>query len=407
MELLSNRRIDIEQILVITLSLVSVSIFFSQSGIDIFGLVSLFLLLVWRFIVRHKPALRLPRYLVITCIVFLLNALVSATLSDNRSEGFRLIQKYWNLFLCGLLFTCPLTGRNRKRVITVFLAGAFLAGLMGILQYYGILPTTEGRAHGFTHPIHYAGNLAFSFAAALILVVIPDLHSDWRRKGYFIAATILTTFGGILFSQSRGVWIALFVSCTIVLFFYKRRIALVFVLLILTILVTVLFASGTLRHRAVSIVTSAYSEDERGSTGNRIELWRGALKIFEDSPLLGTGMGSFQNSFERLIAEGRVKDVPIKMHAHNIFLQTLATQGIVGFVILLALFVALISWGVREIKDHGNMGGYVILMSTLLVIVGGLTDDNIEISKFFAAYCLTVGLFGGYGSEKDKVNAHL
>lgn len=403
MGFLSSRSVTIEQVFVVSLSGFSISLFFSQSGIDIFGLASLFALLVWRFVIGYKPVKQLPKSLIIITVVFLLNLFVSAVFSYDRKEGFRELEKYWNIFLCGLLFTCPISGKRREKIITAFLLGASVAGLMGIFQYYGIIATMEKRAHGFTHPIHFAANLAFACGSAFMLLLTRNNSYVKSKQGrYLIMVSIMTTLGGILFSQSRGVWIAFLVACIVVLFLYNRRMAGVFVFSIILILSVTFSLSGTLRLRASSIVTSVYSETEIGSTGNRIELWKGALMIFKKYPLLGTGVGSFETSLNKLISEGKIKEIPVKGHAHNIFLQTLSTQGIIGLGILLTLFVVLLQWGVKEIKGYGSIGGYIIILSTLLTIIGGLTENNIEISKFFAAYCLTLGLLGGYRFHEDK-----
>ena len=89
------------------------------------------------------------------------------------------------------------------------------------------------------------------------------------------------------------------------------------------------------------------------------------------------------------------------MHAHNIYMHALATRGLIGFALTVGLFVVLITWGMRSIRDGGGIGGYIIILSTVLAIVGGLTEINLDINKFLAAYCLTIGLLGPYGSIKD------
>ncbi len=389
--------VNIERILVVTLSGLSLSVFLSQTGIDICGLLSLLLLSYWRFVLGYKPEKDLPKPLVVITFVFLLNLFVSAAFSDDQREGLRELQKYWNVLLVGMLFTCPISDRSRKRIVLVFFLGAIAAGLVGGFQYYGIFFKTAEGAHGFTHHIHYAGNLAFAFISSMILLAIPPGFSlEPKRMRVVIVLAILTTSGGILFSQARGVWIAVFVSSVIVLLVYNRRIAFMVAVLMVSLSLVIFAFSGTLRQRAASIVTSVYSEDERGSTGNRLELWKGALMLFKESPLRGRGLGSFEPDMNKLIAEGKIKQVPITTHAHNIFLQTMATQGIVGLAVMLAFFVILFSWGLKEIRCHGNTGGYVIIGSTLLTLIGGLTENNIEISKFFAGYCLTIGLVGAY-----------
>ncbi len=391
-----------EQILIVALSGLSISLFFSQTGIEIFGLASLFLLLVWRYSGGCDASRRIPNYLLAAAGVYCAVLLLSAVRSDNSTEGLRQIKKFWTFFLTGLLFTCSLPGSSRAKVIRAFLFGACLSGLMGIAQYSGILNTPEGRAHGFAHPIHYAANLAFALVSAVIL--LSNENEDLLRSKkmrYFLALTIVLASAGIVFSLTRGVWVALFLSAFFIPFLYKPRSVLVIAASVLTICVITFAFSGTLRSRALSVFTSVNAEDEKGSTGNRIQLWKGALILFGENPVFGTGNGDFEMEITRLVSEGKIKSVPVKTHAHNIFLHTLATQGLIGLAVLLFFLAMLLRWGAAEIKNRRKNGGYIIIVTTLLTLIGGLTENNIGVSKFIAAYCLTVGLIGGYTEERD------
>jgi O-antigen ligase len=173
-------------------------------------------------------------------------------------------------------------------------------------------------------------------------------------------------------------------------------------LLIIALLSIPFYTGNNLRNKAKSIVTSVYTEDVKGSTGTRIELWKGALLIFNESPLLGVGTGNFVPSINRLVQAKRLKEIPNVVHAHNIFLQALATRGILGFIILAMFFIALMKWGMSETKSHGGIGGYIIMFCTILTMVGGLTEDNLGTTKYFAAYFFTIGLIGPFGLIKEK-----
>jgi O-antigen ligase len=160
--------------------------------------------------------------------------------------------------------------------------------------------------------------------------------------------------------------------------------------------------NNTLRQRAISIVTSVYTEDEKGGTGARIELWKGALLIFHEHPLFGAGTGNFESNIIRLVQEKKLKETPTMVHAHNIYLQALATKGIIGFVILIVLLSVLLHWGMKETQNYGGMGGYIIIFSTVLTMAGGLTEDNIGTTKYLVAYCFTMGLLGPSGLMKEN-----
>jgi O-antigen ligase len=335
-------------------------------------------------------------------MLFFLDLILSAALSDNSKWAFSELGKYRHILFGGLVFIAPLSNENRKKVVIVFFLSATLDACTGILQYFDVLPKGYSRPHGFSsHPILFAADLAFVCGSAVMMLFIKnDIFTTLKEK-YFLSTVAVLTVVGIVLSESRGVWISLFAACITVLFFYKRTKALIFALFLIAIFIPLLSVSGTLRQRTVSIVTSFYTEDATGSTGNRLELLKGALLIFEKHPLLGTGYGDFQSDIKELVSEKKLKDIPATVHAHNIFFQALATRGVIGFIILIALFTSLILWGKKQIKDHRVVGGYIIILSALLTIVGGLTENNIEIHRFLAVCCFTIGLIGPYGSEKS------
>ncbi len=87
-----------------------------------------------------------------------------------------------------------------------------------------------------------------------------------------------------------------------------------------------------------------FSYDPSGnSIGNRLALWSAALMVFAQHPWLGGGTGSFMSYAEQLERQGRVPPVVWGyQHAHNDFLNQLATEGIIGFSALLFFYAALL-----------------------------------------------------------------
>ncbi len=397
---------SIEVLVVLALSaLISVT-FFSERRETAWEFVCLGVLLVWRYILHFETQRSLPKSLIIVVALYLASEIVGAFLSADRHWALTELKRFVHVFIAGLLFTAPLSDKNRKIVITFFFITAALAGLVGILQYFGLIYkggvfAGDNRPHGFiSHPILYAAILAFVSASAVMMLFIKKNILYRSRMGrYFLLAVLILTFGGVLFSGTRSVWIALVAACTITLFLYDRRKASIFFFSLVMIFILIFILSSSLRQRAISIVTSVYTDDATIGTGNRLELWKGSLLLFKKYPLLGVGTWNFQTAIEELIREKKVKEMPIRMHAHSIYLQALATRGITGFAVTLGLFSVLVAWGSREIRDHGGIGGYVIILSTLLAAVGGLWEVNMEINQFLAAYCLTIGLIGPYGAN--------
>ena len=390
-----------ENALTVLLSAFALSIFFTKTGISMFGLVGILFILIWKYFIKYEQTNFIPRPVFWLTMLFFLDLVLSAALSDNSKWAFSELGKFRHVLFGGLVFIAPLSNENRKKIIIVFFLSAALDACTGILQYFDVLPKDYSRPQGFSsHPILFAADLAFVCGSAVMMLFIKnDIFTTIKEK-YFLSAVAVLTVVGIVLSESRGVWISLFAACVAVLFFYKRRKALIFALFLIAIFIPLLSVSGTLRQRTVSIVTSFYTEDAKGSTGNRLELMKGALLIFKEQPLHGTGYGDFQSDIKELVAEKILQDIPATVHAHNIFFQALATRGVIGFVILIALFTSLVLWGRQEITQHGGIGGYIIILSALLTIVGGLTENNIEIHRFLAVCGFTIGLIGPYGSKK-------
>lgn len=384
-----------EYILLFILAFFAISIFFTKTGITVFGLLSTLFLIAWRYLPEYRQNIVLPKTVLVSVVLFFAVIVFSAYFSENSRWAFREIGKYRHLLIAGLLFTAPLRKEYRKALIIVFFIGAAFDSIVGMLQYVDMLPKGYDRPHGYaTHPILYAADLAFVCGASLILLFIQNDIFTTSREQIFLMIIAILTFVSIVLSESRGVWVALVPACIITLSIYDRMKTVIVTVILIASFAFFFAFSPALMHRAASIGTSIYHENESGSTGNRLELWKGALLMFRESPVFGTGYGDFEPDIKRFIQEGKIKDISVTLYAHNIFLQSLATRGIVGFAVLITLIAALLRWGWNEIHGRRNIGGYLIILSTLLTVIGGLTENNIEIHRFLAAYCFTLGSMG-------------
>jgi O-antigen ligase len=397
----------IAQLLVVSLSGLAITIFIGWKDVgpfNAFNLVSLGVLLAWRYAVKYHPLNPLPQPVFIMSLLFIASMSASALMSEDRHVAFVLLKQCKVILLGGLLFTAPIRDQYRKYIIVIFFLAAAMAGLTGILQYFGLIQMVYGRPDGFSeNPNFYAGIMAIVCSSALMMLFWPKTCPFSSKKGFYLIMFVsCSTLAGIILSQSRSMWVAILASCIITLFLHDRRKALIFTCSALVIFAAFILSSSTLRQRTVSIITSVYTEEASGSTGTRIELWKGALLMFKEHPLLGVGLGDFTSAVNKLISENKLKQTGDTHHAHNIYLQVLATRGIIGLAILLLLLILLLRWGLKLIRDYGGIGGYIIIITTILTMFGGLTDNQIEFPRFLAAYCFTIGLLGGYGATNTK-----
>lgn len=75
----------------------------------------------------------------------------------------------------------------------------------------------------------------------------------------------------------------------------------------------------------------------------RLELWGKTFYLLGDVPLTGLGPGRFQAIYPFYLDASRVGGVDYQEHAHNLFLQTYADTGLIGFVAIVWA-VALWAW---------------------------------------------------------------
>ncbi|HEB02048.1 MAG TPA: O-antigen ligase domain-containing protein [Nitrospirae bacterium] len=389
-----------ETAVTVSLCLLAVSVFFSQSGISAFAPLTLLLLLIWRYRLGYEPAFEMPTMLKWVSFAFAASLALSVLVSEDKSDAFHMLKKVQYMLLLWLLATSPLDERARRWLLFVYFGAAIVAGLFGLYQV-GVLH--EWRAHGFTHPVHYGGILGVASITSLLVMLAPaDVfrHSLWSR--IFTAIAFAASLAGLVATQTRGVWIGFLAGGVVVLPLLSWRKALM-VCVVLLITVSVLFGvNTTFRKRVNSIVISIKNPESRGDINRRLPAWKSALHMFEESPLVGTGTGDWLEDVEELERQGWFKNIKQRgqfFQAHNLYLHWLATQGIIGILALIGLFAALVDWAVRLMRGGRRLGGYLILYCTVLIMVWGITEANLLSSKIVAAFTLAIGLVTGLRDE--------
>lgn len=143
------------------------------------------------------------------------------------------------------------------------------------------------------------------------------------------------------------------------------------------------FALGT---RSWSHSTSATETRIRDVlTGNRLELWHEAEQIIAREPLWGIGPGRFGS-----VAPLSQRDPSnLLFWAQHDFLQQGAEQGVLGGILLLALFV----WGFVALGSRSQVDVFVVLAAAALAAVGIQACED-YILHFPAVALATAALVG-------------
>ncbi|HEX6851821.1 MAG TPA: O-antigen ligase family protein [Candidatus Polarisedimenticolaceae bacterium] len=195
----------------------------------------------------------------------------------------------------------------------------------------------------FINRNHFAGYLAailpFAFALAARAKASADPKDPFRARvaswGWIAAAALL--FLGILLSQSRGgLAAALAAVAAYALLARAGRPSLRLVLATLAIPAAFLLWRDT----RVPLERVADLDQEVVSTSGRAAVWKTSLGVAARFPIVGTGLGTFEEAFRSLGS----RDVGARYdHAHNDPIQAGVEGGVVSALLLLSLGTATFS----------------------------------------------------------------
>jgi hypothetical protein len=97
------------------------------------------------------------------------------------------------------------------------------------------------------------------------------------------------------------------------------------------------------------------------SSANRDEYWRVALDAFGEEPLIGTGAGTYQFSWD----QKRKLPLPV-LDAHSLYLESFSELGLVGGILVIAMVLTLLWAGLQAWR--GAQGARRELYAALLAI---------------------------------------
>lgn len=271
-------------------------------------------------------------------LLYVIAALVSVTQATHLGPASHLSR---SLLTGSLLFVatvcCVRDRRSLMWVLGGITAGALLVGLHAAFGYalgnsasVGFITSSGqvvGRATaGFSQPNQLGG-----FLVVLVPLAIAGAALARRGRAIFVVAA-LAAATGVYVSFSRGALIGL--ALVPLIFLRGWRLWLVGPLVAL---VAIIAAPGLLKERFATLSSAG------PDVTTRTDIWNAAVKVWEQHPLIGVGLGGFPEAYAqapipgKLFLPGSTFEPP--PHAHNVFLQLLAEEGILGFLAFAALLV--------------------------------------------------------------------
>lgn len=225
------------------------------------------------------------------------------------------------------------------------------------------------------HPVTFGHTMALSFAVVSGLA-LSGIATGLRQ--FALSALALLSGAALLFSYTRGAWIAAIASVCVMAFVRKPKLGLGVAVLLIGMIGAGTVLSPQFKSRVVSIASTTNQ-----SNAERIDLWKANWAMFTEHPVLGVGYGINEDRVQEFYAKiGVVRE--FGGHAHNTFLQFLAGTGLVGFLSFAAfsVFIAIMSLRLARLRSEDQKFamaiGLAALGSQVALHVGGLTECNFK-----------------------------
>lgn len=305
--------------------------------------------------------------------------------SSNTSlalEGLRVYLQYLLWFFVG---TNLLVNRRQfSALMKGIVAVAVLVSAVGVFQY---IIGVEMPAHWVDQAEEGIKTRVFSIVVSpnvlgsLLLIFIPVtlghlFTSRDRMSRIAYAAALGIMLACMVFTYSRGAWLALAGSMAILSLLYNPRLI---VILGAGSLAATQFIPG-IGARLSYMFSAAYVASSQKA--GRLALWQKGLDKFLQDPLFGSGFGTYGGA----VAARRI---PGSVYTDNFYLKTAVESGLIGLLALLWLLASAFRCcytAYRKLKDSYLRIMAAALMAGLLGVALHNSVENIFEVPMMATY---------------------
>jgi len=352
-------------------------------------------------------------------IVYLCFACISSLWAIETSNNFVYIVQLFSLvlFLFAVLQISTINSIRLFLYVSLFSAG--ISALIGIAQNLGfnVFDLRGPRMGGtFGYKNHAALYLDLIIPIGLMLIVT----SETKLLRWLSVISLITCVVYIFMSHTRGSYVALFFSGFLLLvaclvFPDIRRIFFDIIVKLKFVLLFLLFGAillSFLPGKTDEVLNRpVYAGDKIDiSTRDRLTAYSNSLSLFKESPILGSGYGTFWKAFRPYNNHPKVMlrtDENLVMYRlHSDPLQILIELGIIGISLFTLIFVWTFVIGIKLIRADTIENEKLLVLGMLLglsaALVHSLVDFPFLKPSSSIQIWLYVGLLSGLYAKKTK-----
>ncbi|MCK4353579.1 O-antigen ligase family protein [candidate division WOR-3 bacterium] len=286
--------------------------------------------------------------------------------------------------------------KNLKKLVNLLAFCVLIISIIGILQYFtnfslvikGV-PIVAPMRGGRIISICYNSLILASFLAFNIPIFITFFIRGYKKilLGITVTLALITFF----LTVSRGPAISLIISLSFLFYLLRKKIM---VVLVPAILIGVCFLFTPLRTRLMGTLNLSSDVARKVTIVPGIRMWK------EHSILTGVGIHNFYMLYEKYAFPGRSKG---PHYIHCMYLNFLVESGIIGFLILMSIFIILIRWSWQIYKRSNDFKKWIaaaLLASFVNVFIHNLVDNTPYVMGLGILFWAGMGIISGM---RDKI----
>ncbi|WP_394180970.1 O-antigen ligase family protein [Marinomonas posidonica] len=240
--------------------------------------------------------------------------------------------------------------------------GVVIGAMSGFsLALYERLVLGLGRARGSENAILF-GNISMLLG---FLSLTAAAYFFYQKRFFWLVLALsggVCGIGGSVLSGSRGGWVAAPLVIFFLLWVFRNLLGkkllsklILFLLLIISIIVLVPQTGVQARiGQAVSNITHyADNTAKETSVGLRFDMWKAAVYMFQQNPIIGFGESQVKKNKQNLADIGSVSHKIVRFHhAHNEFLDAASKRGLIGLFFILVLYLVPLKLFMNKIRQN-------------------------------------------------------
>ena len=341
-----------------------------------------------RTLANRTPRVR-PRLHTNLALVFFL-IVTSLSVFAAQDNALALFDVYLLLEACLIYFYVANNLRTRQEVllaVALLLGGCLLESVVILVMKFTVTASTT-----WDYPIHiiaenFTGdgrmriggtigvpNVAGAYLSVMLAAAAGVLFTDLGKMYKWLAAAVLGVGGvALIFTYSRGAWIALVFAIIVLCFvvWRQRGTSLKAPVVILAVLTLLYVPFG-------SSISARLFGDDQGSANSRIPLDKLAFRMIADNPLLGVGANNFTVAMDQYATSEFRREW--LWAVHNKYLLILAETGAGGLLAYLAFLFSTLRRG-WQCWRFGDSQFSPLALGFVAGILGHMVHQSVDLFR--------------------------